>query len=312
MNLKETRNLFVAWLISKQMISKRICFTCHRSFPLLFFITNADSDLDDLNLLVHALRDLLEGYDNLKKCKGMIEKFCQNMASNYPEGKFQCFNFNALRHSTWQVKKFGSLSATSASMFESANHFLTRTFTGNKNYCSIMVTRYIHTLLLKKSDIDADSPMSFTDTFLGCCSTKFTVDCGLKQNSDSQEVLENHPTCRIYCRDRSYLTLDTKAYGRGGHDSFVALNESESRSLVIGRILLFFENGDENFIYLQLFYKHKVFFPTDEECLAFGYEVAPTDRKKVFRLHSIEHKLIGFDFKSTLHLLTQNKHFEHD
>ena len=210
------------------------------------------------------------------------------MASKYLEGKFQSFNFHSLRHLTWQVKMFGSLSATSASVFESASHFLTRTFTGNKNYCSIIVTRHTRTLLLKDSDIDDDSLKSFTDNFLDCCSLKFTDDYVLKQNSDSQEVLEKHPTCRIYCRDRSCLTLDSKAYGRGGHDSFVALNESESGSLVIGRILLFFENGDEKFIYLQLFHKHKVLFPTDEECLAFGYEIAPTDRKKVFPLNSIE------------------------
>ena len=124
--------------------------------------------------------------------------------------------------------------------------------------------------------------------------------------------LEKHPTCRIYCRDRSCLTLDSKAYGRGGHDSFVALNESESGSLVIGRILLFFENGDENFIYLQLFHKHKVLFLTDEECWAFGYEIAPTDRKKVFALNSFEHRLIRFDFNSTLYLLPEVKQFEHD
>ena len=175
-----------------------------------------------------------------------------------------------------------------------------------------MVTRYIRTLLLKKSDIDDDSLKSFTDNFLDCCSTKFTEDYDLKQNSDLQEVLEKHPTCRIYCRDRSCLTLDSKAYGRGGHDSFVALNERENGSLVIGRILPFFENGEEKFIYLHLFCKHKVLFLTDEECLAFGYEVAPTDRKKVFLLNSIEHKLIRFDFNSTLYHLTQMKHFEHD
>ena len=50
----------------------------------------------------------------------------------------------------------------------------------------------------------------------------------------------------------------------------------------------------------------------DEECLAFGYEVATTDRKVMFPLKSIENELIRFDFNSTLYLLTQMKHFEHD
>ena len=161
------------------------------------------------------------------------------MASKYPAGRLQSFNFQALCHLSWQVKNFGSLSATSASMFESVNNFPTKTFTGNINYCSITVTRYIRTLLLKKSDIEDDSLKSFTDNFLHCCSTKFTGDYGLKQISDSQEVLEKHPICRVYCRDRSCLTLDSEAYGRGGHDSFVGLNESESGSLVIGWILVF-------------------------------------------------------------------------
>ena len=129
------------------MISK--FFLLHLA-PIIFrsilFTTNADSDLDYLSLLAQGL----EGPDNLEKCEGMIEKCCQNMASKYPEGKFQFLNFHALRHLTWQVENFGSLSATSASMFESANHFLKRAFSGNKNYCGIMVTRYIHTMLLKK------------------------------------------------------------------------------------------------------------------------------------------------------------------
>ena len=235
------------------------------------------------------------------------------MGSKYPECKFQSFNFHSFRHLTRQVKNFGSLSATSASMFESATHFLTRTSqvkTGNKNHCSIMVTRYNRTLLLKKSHIDDDSLKSFTDNFFDCGSTKFTDDYGLKHNSDSQEVLKKHPTCRVSCRDKSCLTLDSKAFDSFGHDSFEASNGSESGSLIIGRILLFFDNGDEKFNYLQLFYKHKVFFLTDEECLAFGYEVAPTDHKKMFSLTSIEHKLIRFDFNSTLYLLKQMRHFE--
>ena len=169
--------------------------------PIIFrsflFTTNADSDLDDLNLLVQALRDLLEGSDNLEKCEEMNGKFCQSMASKNPERKFQPFNFHALRHLTWQVKNFRSLSATSASLFELANHFLTRTFTDNKSYCIIMVTRYFRTLLLKKSDIDDDSLKSFTDKFLYCCSQKVTDDYDMKQNSDSQEILEKHPTCRM-------------------------------------------------------------------------------------------------------------------
>ena len=234
------------------------------------------------------------------------------MAFKYPEGKYQSFNFHALRHLTSQVKNFGLLSATSAFMFESANQFLTRIFTGNKNYCSIMVTRYNRTLLLKKSDIDDDSLKSFTDNFLDCCSTNFTDDYGLKQNSDSQEVLEKHPTSHTDCRDRSCLTIDSKAYGIGGHDSFVALHGSESGSLVMGRILLFFENGDEKFIYLQLFYSQKMLFLTDEERLLFGKEVAPTHRKKVFPLNSVEHNFFRFGFNSALYLLTRMKHFEHD
>ena len=108
------------------------------------------------------------------------------------------------------------------------------------------------------------------------------------------------------------MTLDSKAYERGWDDSFVNLNNSDSGSLVIGRILLFFGNGNEKFIYLQLFYKHKVLFLTDEESLAFGYEVAPTDRKKVFPLNSIERKLIRFDFNSKFYLMKQMKDFEHD
>ena len=108
------------------------------------------------------------------------------------------------------------------------------------------------------------------------------------------------------------MALDSKAYGIGGHDLFVALNESECGNLVIGRILLFFENGEDKLFYLQLFYKYKLFFLTDEECLAFEYQVNPTDRKKVFPLHSIGQKLIRFEFNSTFYLLTENNHFEHD
>ena len=152
-------------------------------------------------------------------------------------------------------------------------------------------------MLLKNSSFHDDSPKSFTDTFLDCYSVMFLDDYDLKQNAVSQEALKNHPTCRLYCRDTSCLTLDSKAFGRGGHDSFVALNEKESGRLVIRRILLFFfQNGDEKFVYLQLFYKHEVLFLTDEKCLGFGYEVALTDRKKVFPLIFIENKLIRIDF----------------
>ena len=60
--------------------------------PMIFrpflLTTSADSDLDDLIVLVQALRHLSERSNNLEKCGGLFEKFCQNMALKYPEDKF--------------------------------------------------------------------------------------------------------------------------------------------------------------------------------------------------------------------------------
>ena len=252
--------------------------------PIIFrpfhFTRRADSDLNDLNLLVQALSDLLEGSVKLEKCARMNGKFCQSMASKYLEGMFQSCNFHAFRHLTWQVNILESLSATSASTFESANHFFTRTFASKRKYCNILVTHFIRTLLLKSSDNQDDSLKIFTDNFIDCCSTEFTVDCGLKQNSDSRGVLEKHPKCLIYCTDRSCYTRNSKTCGGNGHVLFVALNENESGSLVMDPTPLFFGNGVEKFVYLELFYKHELLFLTEEQRMTVGYETAPNDRKK--------------------------------
>ena len=104
------------------------------------------SDTEDLNKFVFAVRLLNEKSDEIKLCNELLNKFCSSMSEK--TGAFESINFHLLRHLAWQAKNFGPLFATSASMFESANHWLIAPLTGTVNHCEIMVTRFLRRELL--------------------------------------------------------------------------------------------------------------------------------------------------------------------
>ena len=89
-------------------------------FPDFFFVEDRSSDIEDLNNLVFAVRSLYESNNEADMCDSLLNVFCLSMSEK--TNQFESINFHLLRQLRWQAKKIGPLFASSASMFESANH----------------------------------------------------------------------------------------------------------------------------------------------------------------------------------------------
>ena len=121
-----------------------------------------ESNLQNLNYLIFALRSMYEIVDEDKLCGYLLEVFCYNKSIRYPLKKFDSIIFHLTRHLAWQCKFFGPLWTTPATMFESANNHLIKTSTGTVNTCSLIFKRYIRNSQFNSMEVRTDC--CFADT----------------------------------------------------------------------------------------------------------------------------------------------------
>ena len=118
-------------------------YLLYLSFIVFRPVLSDESTFRDLSYLVFALRALYDSNKNAKFCALLLEVFCRNTSFKFPGRSFESINFHLLRHLAWQCETFGPLWTTSASLFESANHYLIRPVTCSVNTCKLLFQRYI-------------------------------------------------------------------------------------------------------------------------------------------------------------------------
>lgn len=286
--------------------------------PILFqpFVKTQEDkdDVKDLKRLVLSLRQIYESADQVKSIRAdtLINKFCRNMADRYPNGKFESHNFHSLRHLAWQARNIGPLWVSSASMFESANHFLALPFTGTVNHCELLVSRYIRRLSLHSTVVKEDRIGQLTKSFLGETCQDLDDSYGLRESEVMQDFKINHPEFRLFSRLIYDWHLESEAYSRGSGANIFILFTRQDGDEGIGKISFFAENR-QKFCYVQFIEIEKVIYLTEApEFGAFGYVGTPTQSFALIKMNSVCKKLLRFDFDNKVFFIVIMKHFEHD
>ena len=274
-----------------------------------------DSILRDLNYLVFSLRSLYETSEHSALCGILLEAFCRNLHFKYPGRNFESINFHLLRHLAWQCETFGPLWTTSASLFESANHYLIRPVTGTLNTCKLLVQRFIRNRELLTSELENDSLKPFIEDLFG---RKRLVkdDYCLVKTSSVELLAEQFPSARVFCRHWGKFMLDSACYSRSTSNSFVAIGKAPEK---IGQILAFFDNGTVNCfvrVYkiletLEICLDDTDFFACRDKFDPLGFAVQETEETLHCSIEDITGKFIRFQYEQ-LFFIKLLKHFEHD
>ena len=273
-------------------------------FPQYFFGEDRISDTEDLNKLIYALRSLYESCDEAAQCE-----FRLSMNEKY--NQFESINFHLLRHLAWQAQNIGPLFATSASMFEAANHRVICPLTGTTNHCDLLVTRYVRNKILGILKINEDCLSSCLDSSRG---RKFNDTFSLKKNTESQSFEAENPSCRIFGRLFTDFYLTSTVYTKSKRaDKFVCIVLDET---VVGEIDFFYEIDNSKGLCLKIFnIIRRLRLVNHQNTIArsvFGYIVEETEKFIRVPVSSITSKLIPVFFQETLHLVKLMKHFEHE
>ena len=272
-----------------------------------------ESNLQNLNYLIFALRSMYETVDEAKLCGYLLETFCYNMSILYPLKKFNSIYFHLLRHLAWQCKFVGPLWTTSATMFESANNHLIKTLTGTVNTCSLIVKRYIRNRQFDSMEVKNDNLTGFFEALRGKPSG-FKDDFSMKRNN----VFSNFPRlgCFAYTEENSTWTADCIQDLK----QTVLFHFLRRTKFLVGQILLFIEKESVILCAVQLYnildklaldLSSTEFHGQDNKLKPLGYRVKLTE-VQVYKCCSINNKLILFPFLNNLYFFNVLTHFEHD
>ena len=277
-------------------------------FPDFFCGEDRNSDIEDLNNLVFAVRSLYESNNEADMCDTLLNEFCLSMSEK--TNQFESINFHLLRHLGWQAKNIGPLFASSASMFESANHRVICPLTGTVNHCQLLVTRYLRNKLIEKLKVENDC----LATFVHSDKKKFDETFSMKETEASRSFASVNPNCQIFGRLHKKFYFTSSVYSKARKaDQFVAIKLDE---IVIGELQFFYENDSGRAICLKVYKILRRLRLLKERGsqsnTIFGYIAEETEKLIHVPLSTIACKLFPIEFQETLYFVTMLQHFEHD
>ena len=259
-------------------------------------------------LLSYSIRLLLTNSCYCDEAEPLIKKFLDLTVAQYDE---YCFTIKVhfLNHLSWQVRNYGPLWCTSAFMFESANHLLSRPFTGTVNHLDLITEQFLRRKKLLSTKLKKDNLVGFAQT-LGNTSKEFierrVVDetaLPLHYNPDDDCL---RSTMQVNCLKLDSLTYSTNA------NAYISFEDCSV--LKFGEIVVF-EKSENTTCLVNLF--------NVKQTIGVEKSSAPPDvisfvvveysgyQQEVF-VNSIKNKLVRIDVDDKVCLSVLLDHFEHD
>ena len=175
--------------------------------------------------------------------------------------------------------------------------------------------RYIRNREISASELAVDPLNSFIRNLVGT-EKRIKDDHGLLRTNFTQELSEQFPSARIFCRYRNAFLLDSKCYARGSANSFV---EIETTPNTVGQILAFYDNGSVNCLVkvyevvevISIDLEGTRFSSYADSFVPMGYAVEETENTIHCAVGKISGKFVHFLFDQ-LYVIKILKHFEHD
>ena len=145
------------------------------------------------------------------------------MSGQYPDLNLKSNFYHALRHLSWQCTNIGSLTATSAFFFESANHHLIKKFIGNNIVCSVLVKLFFPDIVLHETELADDYNKTLIANFLQQPFLMRRYDYAMAQTEAVNNTNTKFLDAELFCRDIKNRNLDSLVYRRRGSFSYVTL-----------------------------------------------------------------------------------------
>ena len=156
------------------------------------------------------------------KCS--LRLFVLNMSFKFPGRSFEPINFHLLRHLALLCETFGPLWTTSASLFESTNHFLIRPDTGFVNTCKLLAQRYIRNKDIVSSSLKDNFLKPVIENKIGRIDF-VNQTLGLISTTIKKKMLQQFPSARVFCCYWGKFRLDSESLDRYGLLQLLYLNQ---------------------------------------------------------------------------------------
>ena len=273
--------------------------------PAVFRSFVNESLYERFHLLSYSTRLLLFSSEHCRVAENLIERFHLLTAEAHSDKVFSA-NIHSLNHLAWQVRCFGHLWCTSATMFESANYLLRCKFTGTVCHLKVLVDRY-----LRNKNSCCENPRK--DTLYDLClslrerkSFKQRAVCLHEIPSDLKDL-----SAQFYSTQKfENFTLDSISHSscRNSFISFVCDGEKK-----LCQIRLFFTIDKQDFASVVLYQIEKKHRPSQSTADVYSfYEVRKLENVQTISQDAIIEKLLPLTVNEKLVLVPLVNIFEHD